>query len=121
MAVARSLRLIAQADRSDAGRDVEPGIAFDADRLQRDCAVGAADEHIGAGPDADSGAAGGSNRTISHAALCIADIDAELVDRAGIELGTPRCRRKGAAERLRRAEDKAPAAGDITGEGSDPH
>ena len=107
MAVARSLRLIAQADRSDAGRDVEPGIAFDADRLQRDCAVGAADEHIGAGPDADSGAAGGADiiavertgaqisgrreyRPNQHAALRIADIDAELVDRAGIELGTPR-------------------------------
>src|SRR6516162_2941796 len=107
MAVARSLRLIAQADRSDAGRDVEPGIAFDADRLQRDRAVGAADQHIGAGPDADSGAAGGADiiavertgaqisgrreyRPNQHAALRIADIDAELVDRAGIELGTPR-------------------------------
>src|SRR6516162_11389533 len=132
-AVARSLRLIAQADRSDAGRDVEAGIAFDADRLQRDRVVGAADQHIGAGPDPDSGAAGGADivavqrtrsqigsrreyRPNQHAALRIADIDTEFVDGAGIELGTPRCRCKGAAERLRRTKNKAPAAGDIAGE-----
>src|SRR6516165_318097 len=138
MAVSGSLRLIAQADRSDAGRDVEPGIAFDADRLQRDRAVGAADQHIGTGPDPDGGAAGGTDiiavqrtggqiggrreyRPNQHAALRIADIDAELVDRAGIIFGTSGRRRKGAAERLQRAEDKAPAAGDIAGEGSNPH
>ena len=53
--------LIAQADRSDAGRDIEPGIAFEADRLQRNRAVGAADQHIGADPDADRGARGGTS------------------------------------------------------------
>jgi hypothetical protein len=31
--VTRSLRLIAQADRSDTGGDVKAGIALDADRL----------------------------------------------------------------------------------------
>src|SRR6516162_11529751 len=116
-AVSGSLRLIAQADRSDAGGDVEPGVAFDADRLQRDRAVGTADQHVGPDPDPGSGAACGSDivagqcarrqiggwrehRPNQNAPLRIADIDTEFVDRAGIELSMPRRRRKGAVEPL---------------------
>src|SRR5271155_4566497 len=88
--VAGGLRLITQTYRSDAGRDVEAGIAFEADRLQRNRPVGAADQHIGTSPDPDSGAAGGADviaaqsagrqiggrreyRPDQHAALRIAD------------------------------------------------
>src|SRR4029077_5212678 len=132
------LRLVAQTDRSDAGSDVEPGITFDADRLQRDRAVGAANQHIGAGPYPDGGAAGGADiiavertgsqiggrrehRPHQNTALGIADIDAELVDGAGIVFRTSRPGRQGAAEPLGRAEYEAPAAGDIAGQRSDPY
>src|SRR5436305_3788601 len=98
---ASDLLLIAQADRSYPGCHVEAGVAFDADWLQRDRPVGAADQHIGAGSDPDRGAPGradviarqGSRRETAarrehspyqHAALRIADVDAEFVDRAGI-------------------------------------
>src|SRR5438874_11298535 len=118
------LWLVAQTNRSDAGRDVEPGIAFDADRLQRDRAVGAADQHIGPDPYPHRGAAGGADiiaverarrqiggrreyRPHQNAALGIADIEAELVDRAGIVFRTSRPWRQGASQPLRRAEDKA--------------
>src|SRR6202022_3316856 len=132
------LRLVAQTDRSDAGSDVQPGIAFDADRLQRDRAVGAANQHIGSGTHPHGGAAGGADiiavertgsqiggrgehRPHQNAALGIADIDAELVDGAGIVFRTSRPGRQGAAEALRRAEHEAPAAGDISGQRSDPY
>ena len=129
---------MAQAHRSDPGGDIETGIAFDADRLQRDRSVGAADQHIGADADGDGGAprhaaiiAGerpwrdiGGRREHppnQHAALRESDIDAELVDRAGIVLGRPAGAREGAADRLRGAKDKTPAAGDIAGQGADLH
>src|SRR5262249_3340968 len=137
MATAGGLRLIAGADRSDAGGDVEPSIALAAERLQRDRAVGAADQHISARPDPDGGAAGGpdvvaaqrAGRQIGgwredppnqYAALRIADIDAKLVDGAGIKLGMARRGRKSAKQRLRGAEDKNPAAGDSAGQPADP-
>src|SRR5215472_14966573 len=43
------LQLVAQADRPNAGRDIEAGVPLDAERLQRDRSIGAADQHIGAG------------------------------------------------------------------------
>src|SRR5260370_38467669 len=55
------LRLIAQADRSDAGCDIETGVPLETDRLQRNRAVGAADEHIGAGADPNRGASARTN------------------------------------------------------------
>jgi hypothetical protein len=42
-------RLVTQADRSDAGRDVETGAAFETERLKRDRSAGTADQHIGPG------------------------------------------------------------------------
>src|SRR3984893_18022898 len=132
------LRLVAQTDRSDAGSDVQPSIAFEADRLQRDRAVGAANQHIGSGPHPHGGAAGGADiiavertgpriggrrehRPHQNAALRIADIDAKLVDRAGIVFRKPLAGRQGAAQPLRRSDYKAPAASDIAGQGSDPY
>src|SRR5215472_5389707 len=50
----------AQGDRADAGGDVQAGIAFDTDRLQRDRPVRAADQHIDAGPDPGGGARRGA-------------------------------------------------------------
>src|ERR1700730_9903866 len=95
------LRLVAQTDRSDAGGDIQPGIALDAERLQRDRAVGAANQYIGSGTHPHGGTAGGADiiavertgsqiggrgehRPPQKAALGIADIDAELVDGACI-------------------------------------
>src|SRR5438105_2816733 len=92
-ASASDLRLIAQAHRCDPGCDVETAVAFEADRLQRNRAVGAADQHIGAGADPDRSASARadiiarqhSRREATarredtpnqHAALRIADIDA---------------------------------------------
>ena len=40
--------LMSQGQSCDAGRDVEAGIAFDAERLQRNRLSGAADQHVGA-------------------------------------------------------------------------
>src|SRR2546428_2333041 len=94
------MRLVTQAYRSDAGRDIEPGIAFEADRLKRDRAVGAADQHIRTGPDSDRGASGradiisrertrrqiggrAENRPNEHAALRIAHTETEFVDASG--------------------------------------
>src|SRR5262249_52499294 len=56
-----------------------------------------------------------------YAALRIADIDAKLVDGAGIKLGMARRGRKSAMQRLRRAKDKTPAAGDTAGQRADPY
>src|SRR2546430_17169780 len=49
-----------QGDRPDSGGDVETAVSLDAERLQRDRVVGAADQRVGADPDADRGAGGGS-------------------------------------------------------------
>src|SRR5262249_21809072 len=54
------------------------------------------------------------------AALRVADVNAELRDCPVIMLGATRPGRKRATQRLRRAEDEAPAAGDVATEGSDP-
>jgi hypothetical protein len=130
-----NLAPVTQRHRGDAGGDIETGIALDADRLQRDRAVGAADQNIGADPDADRGAAGGADiiageRTRpqaggrrehcpdDHGALRVAYVDAEFRDRAGIVLAEAGMRER-ATHRPRRAEDKAPAAGDIAGQGAD--
>jgi hypothetical protein len=56
-----ALRLVAQAERSNTTRDVETGAPFEAERLQRNRSVGAADQYIGAGADTDRGAAGGAD------------------------------------------------------------
>ena len=47
-----------QADRRETTSDIETGAAFDADWLQRDCIVGATNQHIGADPDPDRNARG---------------------------------------------------------------
>src|SRR5438067_13805941 len=116
-ASASNSRLIAQAHRCDPGCDVETAVAFEADRLQRNRAVGAADQHIGAGADPNrsasaradviprqrsrcEAAARREDAPNQHAALGIADIDAEFVDRAAIVLRRASCPRKGAAVRL---------------------
>src|SRR5579859_6062828 len=82
-----------QGDRGDAGGNVEALVAFDADRLQRDRPVEAADQDIGVAADPDRCAAGGAavvsgqracleigrwrdNAPDDHAALQVADIHA---------------------------------------------
>ena len=55
-----SARLKSKGHFRDAGRDIETGGPFDADRLQCDRIPGAADQHVGADPDADRRAAGGA-------------------------------------------------------------
>ena len=54
------LRLVAQADRPNAGRDIEAGVPLDAERLQRNRSIGAANQDIGTGADADRRASGGA-------------------------------------------------------------
>jgi hypothetical protein len=111
-------RLVTQADRSDAGRDVETGAAFETERLKRDRSAGTADQHIGPGSNPDRGACGCAGKFArqrarrqiggrckhppnEHTASCIADIDPESPNTAGIIFGTARRGRKGAAERPR--------------------
>src|SRR6516225_6861324 len=126
--------LIRQGQRRNAGGDIETGIAFDAERLQRDRLVGAADQHIRADSDdrrrARGDAAKGSGeragcrrggwckyRPNQHTASRKADIDAKLVDRPDIVLrGASSHRCEVAIDRPRRAEDEAEAAGDVAGE-----
>lgn len=50
--------LKSQAHRCETTRDIETGAAFDADWLQRDRIVGAANQHVGADPDPDRDACG---------------------------------------------------------------
>src|SRR5258706_12921124 len=47
-----------QGEALDAGRDVEPGLALDVERLQGNALVGAADQHAGADAAHDRRAAG---------------------------------------------------------------
>src|SRR6516165_8923897 len=125
--------LMSQGQSCDAGRDVEAGIAFDAERLQRNRLSGAADQHVGAATRPDRSARSGTtigsgqragrrrggrrqHRPNEHAALCIADIDAELVDGSDIVLRRASHRRERAIDRLRRPEDEAKPAGHVTGE-----
>src|SRR3984893_12257561 len=118
-----------QAQIADAAGDIETGVAFDADRLQRDRTAGAAHQHIGADADPDGGAGGGADISARqrarpgiggrrehgpnhHRTLHIADIDAELVDRPNIMLrGAAAPRSKGAVDRPRGSADEAKAAG----------
>jgi hypothetical protein len=53
--------------------------------------------------------------------LRISDVDAELLDRACIVFGSAASPRKGAADRLRGAEDETPATGHIAGQSADLH
>jgi hypothetical protein len=55
-------RLVTQADRSDAGRDVETGAAFETERLKRDRSAGTADQHIRPGSYPDGRACGGASK-----------------------------------------------------------
>jgi len=109
-------RLVTQADRSDAGRDVETGAAFETDRLKRDRsaepptntlarsnpdrgACGCAGKFARSAPGARS-EVGASTPQMSTPASCIADIDPESPNTAdNIRYGPTR--RKGAAERPR--------------------
>ena len=52
--------LKSQAHRCETAGDIKTGAAFDADWLQRDRIVGATDQHIGADPDPDRNACGGT-------------------------------------------------------------
>src|SRR5262249_11412458 len=96
-----ALRLILQRDLCNAAGDIEARTAFEAQGLEREGLLEAADEHIGADPDAHRGAAahaaiipgersladiGGrrENRPGDHAPRLIADVDAELLDLAAI-------------------------------------
>src|SRR5260370_21655255 len=100
------LRLIAQADRSDPSCDIETGVPLETDRLQRNRAVGAADQHIGAGADPNRGASartdiiarqrsrGGAAARREpapnqHAPLRIAHVHTRFFDRAGLVLRPP--------------------------------
>src|SRR6266702_4309342 len=93
----------AEVDRPDPGGDVEAAIALEAQGLQGDRVVGAADQRIGAEADTDGGAGGASgiaagqrtrrqvggwrdHRPDQDAALGVADIDPELHDVADIML-----------------------------------
>ena len=90
-----------QAHRCETTGDIETGAAFDADGLQRNRIVGAANQHIGADPDPYRNAcccasisAGqrawwqgdgrGDDRPDDHCILHVPDINAEFRDRAGI-------------------------------------
>ena len=127
-----------QADRADAGRDVQALVAFDAERLQRDRLVETADQHVGAEADADRGARrragivafkraganvgrGREHAPHQHAAFGVTDVDAELGDRAGVVLSATVIAAESAVQILGRTEHKAPAAGDVAGQRADLH
>ena len=108
------------------------------DRLQRDGAVGAADEHIGAeaGRDghlaaraeivAGEKAGSGANAVREHApyhdaAAGDADVEPELADRPAIDLlRTGRLRRVHARHRFLRSDDEADSGRDIAGQQPSP-
>ena len=125
--------LVFQIERADTGRDIQAGIAFDADRLQCDRLVETANEHIGAGADADGragrhAAIAAFKRARLHvrrrrndvpdddAALGIADIDADLGNAADVMLAETLIRHVIAAHVFGRAEDITPAAIDVAGQ-----
>src|SRR5476649_1480023 len=127
----------AQGNRTDTGSDIQALAAFDAERLQVDGLIETADQHIGAGADRDGGLGrgpdivtrqralaqvGGGREHAPHqdAAFGIADVDAELGDRADIMLAMA-IAAIGAMQVLGRAEHKAPAAGDVAGQIADPY
>ena len=133
-AAVAGLRLIPQIDRADARRDVEARTAFEADRLQRNCSVGAAYQHVGADPDPDRGASGRADKVAGerarrevggwrqhrpdeHTGLRKSDIDPEPLDGACVMFRSARSG-KSAAQRSGGAEDKAPAARHIAGKRS---
>ena len=131
------LRRSVQADRADTGGDIQALVAFDAQRLQGDGFVEAADQHVGADADADGGLRRGTGIIAFQRAFAqvrggrehaphqdttfgVADIHAEFGDRAGVMLAVV-IAAIGAMQILGGAKDKAPAAGDIAGQIADPH
>src|SRR5271165_4150432 len=121
------LRMIRQADRRKSGSDVEPGISLDAERLQHNGAVRAADERIDADADPDRSAGGASDIIAGqrawgharlrreygphdHAILGVTDIGAEFRDLARILFGNPVHAGHRAIKRTRRPENETPAA-----------
>src|SRR5579862_6459715 len=122
-----------QADRGDPCRNVEAGRAFDADRLQRDRVVVAADHDTGGGLCRRAAKIAGERTRRRRCgrgeygphqdpALDIADIDPEPVDGAGIMLDMPARARECAIERTRRPEHKSKPARHVATEkaGFDP-
>src|ERR1700722_16297986 len=113
-------------DHADTARGVQTDAALDADRLQGDLLVAAADEHIGAHTHPDGagqrsagvGARDGTRSDIARREhqpdhlgfLGEADVDAEFLDRARILLGNAVGPGEQAAQILRRAEDEADPA-----------
>jgi hypothetical protein len=53
---------VMQGDSADAGRDVEAGIAFDAQRLKRDRLIRTANQHVGPDSDPDRRAGRGAGK-----------------------------------------------------------
>ena len=114
------------------GGDVQADTAFDADRLQGDLLVAAADQHVGTKPDPDRGPcrgaavvageratgdlAGGEDEPHDVRLLGEADIDAEFLHGARITFGCPIGPGKDAVQLLGRSEDEADAAGDVAGQ-----
>src|SRR6185312_7198587 len=132
----RRLRRGLQGDRADTGRHVQALVAFQRKRLQGDGLVEAADQGIGADADADRGAggaagigarqsawpnvrAGRKHAPDQNAAFGVADIDAELVDRADIMLTRMSAGTVGAMQVFRRAEDESKPAGHVAGQVAD--
>src|SRR5271167_1105979 len=93
-----------------ARRDVQAVLSFDRHRLQRDRALEASDQHVGARADSDCCArrrtavmtgksalaeigGRGENGPQNYARLKVADVSAELRDRAGVVLGVSRLHR----------------------------
>src|SRR5882757_7705568 len=134
-AIPEDLLDVLQLDHADTRRGIQTDAALDADGLQGDLLVAAADEHIGARAHPDGGrrrsaAVGARDSARRDIAWCQhqphqlgflgeADVDAEFLDRAGVLLGGTVGAGEQAAQILRRTEDEADAAGDIAGERSE--
>ena len=129
----------AASEIGDPQSEIQSDLARHRDRLQRDGAVGAADEHIGAeayrngdlaarthiiaGEKARSAEGAGEHRPYHDAAGGDADIEAEPGDRTDIDfLRTRQLRREHTGHLLLRADDQADAGRDIAGQhpGLDP-
>src|SRR6185437_7244275 len=125
-----------EADRADAGRDVQAAVAGHAERLQREGLIEAADERVRAQAYADRCASGGADIVAvkragadvgtrrddfpdQDATLGITDIDTELGDRADIMLRMPVILAETAVQILGRPEHESPAACDVAGQRAD--
>ena len=126
-----------QADRADAGRHIQALAAFDAERLQGDGLVQAADQDIGADAEADRGlgrSAGivalparpgacrrwARTRPTPARRLRCSRYQRRIWRSSRCNARDGHCR-EGAMQILGRAEDKAPAAGHIAGQIAHPH